>query len=474
MPRCRRGMSRATTVVVFGRRLLWRTARAGDRKPDRTMRASGGRPLVSENGFLRRIGLAEAAGRPDAAPRLAPRRSPACPARCSTCSPSSMPSSTTQEPYSLSRPDPREEICRPARGGAGWSAIARSVHRAPGPVTSLTAMSLRPGRRDDILSATDGALSELDGQMLLPLGDSRRTTSSPVRTRRGRRGRRALRRGRGPLPPLPRRRSGRLRRRLQPRQLPPRGRAPGEARRPTAGAQARSRVRRGVVQLRDPPRRRRAMPTARAGICRRRSARPRLCRRRLQPRRARIRRRQPDGGAPLVDPLPRARLHLRLGRNAPAAASTTSTSAQTRAQRRLMPSETFLFDGPDGCGRHHPPCPRRRRADGLRLDDRDGEGARRCRPSRRALRVRLHGEPPHGGRPQAAAPGRNADARISRRGEALAATGPLVIGGKSMGGRVASMVADELHDERPDRGLLCLGYPFHPPGQPDAAPHGAP
>jgi predicted alpha/beta-hydrolase family hydrolase len=39
----------------------------------------------------------------------------------------------------------------------------------------------------------------------------------------------------------------------------------------------------------------------------------------------------------------------------------------------------------------------------------------------------------------------------------------LVIGGKSLGGRIASMVADS---ERV-RGLVCLGYPFHPPGKPD-------
>jgi predicted alpha/beta-hydrolase family hydrolase len=38
----------------------------------------------------------------------------------------------------------------------------------------------------------------------------------------------------------------------------------------------------------------------------------------------------------------------------------------------------------------------------------------------------------------------------------------LVIGGKSLGGRMASIVADELSVA----GLLCLGYPFHPPGQP--------
>ncbi len=38
----------------------------------------------------------------------------------------------------------------------------------------------------------------------------------------------------------------------------------------------------------------------------------------------------------------------------------------------------------------------------------------------------------------------------------------LVIGGKSMGGRIASMVADEMGV----RGLVCLGYPFHAPGKP--------
>ncbi|MFN4210620.1 MAG: alpha/beta family hydrolase [Devosia sp.] len=44
--------------------------------------------------------------------------------------------------------------------------------------------------------------------------------------------------------------------------------------------------------------------------------------------------------------------------------------------------------------------------------------------------------------------------------------GPLLIGGKSMGGRVASMVADALFDAGRIAGLVCLGYPFHPPGRP--------
>jgi predicted alpha/beta-hydrolase family hydrolase len=45
----------------------------------------------------------------------------------------------------------------------------------------------------------------------------------------------------------------------------------------------------------------------------------------------------------------------------------------------------------------------------------------------------------------------------------LGAPANLVIGGKSMGGRIATMVADELGVA----GLLVYGYPFHPPGRPE-------
>jgi predicted alpha/beta-hydrolase family hydrolase len=44
---------------------------------------------------------------------------------------------------------------------------------------------------------------------------------------------------------------------------------------------------------------------------------------------------------------------------------------------------------------------------------------------------------------------------------------PLIIGGKSMGGRVASMIADRAFAEARIAGLLCLGYPFHPVGKPE-------
>ena len=43
----------------------------------------------------------------------------------------------------------------------------------------------------------------------------------------------------------------------------------------------------------------------------------------------------------------------------------------------------------------------------------------------------------------------------------------LVIGGKSMGGRIASMIAAEMEDAGTGvRGLVALGYPFHGPGKP--------
>lgn len=52
----------------------------------------------------------------------------------------------------------------------------------------------------------------------------------------------------------------------------------------------------------------------------------------------------------------------------------------------------------------------------------------------------------------------------------VAGSSPLrnvLIGGKSMGGRIASLIADELHAEGRVSGLVCLGYPFHPPGKPE-------
>ena len=55
---------------------------------------------------------------------------------------------------------------------------------------------------------------------------------------------------------------------------------------------------------------------------------------------------------------------------------------------------------------------------------------------------------------------------VTRFQEVLDIVGPadeVVIGGKSMGGRIASMIADQSGVA----GAVCLGYPFHPPGKPE-------
>jgi len=54
---------------------------------------------------------------------------------------------------------------------------------------------------------------------------------------------------------------------------------------------------------------------------------------------------------------------------------------------------------------------------------------------------------------------------VLRRVRAETSPGPVWAGGKSMGGRMATMLAT--HDgERPD-GCVVFGYPFHPPGKPE-------
>lgn len=58
------------------------------------------------------------------------------------------------------------------------------------------------------------------------------------------------------------------------------------------------------------------------------------------------------------------------------------------------------------------------------------------------------------------------DAIDQVRKSSQAADAPLAIGGKSMGGRVASMLAADQHKAGNVCALVCLGYPFHPPKNP--------
>lgn len=58
------------------------------------------------------------------------------------------------------------------------------------------------------------------------------------------------------------------------------------------------------------------------------------------------------------------------------------------------------------------------------------------------------------------------DAAVAQVTTGLGKGQRLFVGGKSMGGRVASLVADGLWARQAIAGLVCVGYPFHPVGQP--------
>lgn len=58
------------------------------------------------------------------------------------------------------------------------------------------------------------------------------------------------------------------------------------------------------------------------------------------------------------------------------------------------------------------------------------------------------------------------EAAVAEARCALPRGGRLLIGGKSLGGRVASLAAQGLFDRGEIAGLVCLGYPFHPPKRP--------
>ncbi len=95
------------------------------------------------------------------------------------------------------------------------------------------------------------------------------------------------------------------------------------------------------------------------------------------------------------------------------------------------------------------------------VEDRLG---RRARVERRDFPYRRHGRRAPDRAPKLMAAIREDLAALSRR------RGPLVMGGRSMGGRMASMVAADVDGGGPvDRlaGLVLVSYPLHPPGKPE-------
>ena len=164
--RLRRGITRHASSVVLGRTILDKLTDAEIEQRVASLRDTGA-TLVSENGFLRTLGLLSA---PDAASLT----------RQSLIDQSRLDGRTFDllalfdvferdaEPFSFRDLILSRKYAGLLASGATWGAIARSVHRS-GPVASLTALSLHPGGPKRI-HALDGAQrSELDGQRLLPL-----------------------------------------------------------------------------------------------------------------------------------------------------------------------------------------------------------------------------------------------------------------------------------------------------------------
>ncbi len=128
-----------------------------------------------------------------------------------------------------------------------------------------------------------------------------------------------------------------------------------------------------------------------------------------------------------------------------------------------MGTSDFLFDGPEGSAHrlvlaHGAGAPMDSPFMAAFAEGLGGRGIRAARFEFPYMRKRRAGG---GKRPPDRAP-----ALRQSWLEAIAALGGgagLVIGGKSMGGRIASLLADEAGV----RGLVCLGYPFHPPGRPE-------
>jgi tetratricopeptide (TPR) repeat protein len=152
---------------VFGRKLF---ARASDSEIETRLEKvrDADRQLMSENGFLRMLGLRQC---PEASAMT----------RASLLEQASL---AERDFELLSLFDAFEHDCEPysfrdlilskkyaglIAGGANWGAIVRSIHRSSGAIGSLTALSLEAEGDDAIYARVGEQLSELDGQMLLPI-----------------------------------------------------------------------------------------------------------------------------------------------------------------------------------------------------------------------------------------------------------------------------------------------------------------
>lgn len=162
----RRGLTRQTTHVVFGHRLLDTTADA-EIATRRQAARDRGAILLSENALLRLLGSA-------------PSDPHAAMSREALLGQSGLDGTTLDllalfdafehdaGPFSFRDLILARKYAGLVAMGANWGAIARSIHRS-GPVASLTALSLHVDGPEQIYARHGDGLTELDGQHLLAL-----------------------------------------------------------------------------------------------------------------------------------------------------------------------------------------------------------------------------------------------------------------------------------------------------------------
>lgn len=164
--RLHRNMTRGTTAVVLGRKLLAGKSQEFIEHACGKVRANNV-PLLSENGFLRLL-------------RSLPPVPSANITRQSMLDQSRLDGNILDllalfdafehhtEPFSFRDVILAKKYAGLVATGASWSAIAKSVHQI-GPVGSLTALTLQADGPARIVTRDTHSLAELDGQRLLPL-----------------------------------------------------------------------------------------------------------------------------------------------------------------------------------------------------------------------------------------------------------------------------------------------------------------
>jgi tetratricopeptide (TPR) repeat protein len=163
----RRGVTRQTACVVFGRGLLAKASEAEIEARFERETGQGRHRLLSENGFLRLLGLASAPETSALSRQSLIDRS-ALPPRFFDLLSLFDAFEHESEPYSFRDLILARKYAGLIASGANWSVIARSVHRS-GEVASLTALSLHHEGANTIYVRRAEGLSELDGQLLLGL-----------------------------------------------------------------------------------------------------------------------------------------------------------------------------------------------------------------------------------------------------------------------------------------------------------------